>query len=108
VLLQFQGSILAVCSCTVYIFCRYLQNGCRYRTSNCIFILRPRINVLAIILTAKILGVELGIARAIGAVVFSIVIGLIMHLIFRKEEEEKAIQQAELPHLKSSIDYIKM
>jgi hypothetical protein len=50
----------------------------------------PAINVLAIILTARILGMELGIARAVGAVVFSVVIGLIMHLIYRREEHEKA------------------
>ena len=49
----------------------------------------PAINVLAIILTARILGWELGIARAVGAVVFSIVIGLLMHLIFLKEERER-------------------
>ncbi len=49
----------------------------------------PAINVLAIILTARILGWELGLARAIGAVVFSVVIGLLMHLIFLKEERAR-------------------
>ena len=49
----------------------------------------PAINVLAIILTARILGWELGIARAVGAVLFSVVIGLLMHLIFLKEERER-------------------
>jgi uncharacterized membrane protein YraQ (UPF0718 family) len=57
----------------------------------------PAINVLAIILTARILGLELGIARAVGAVVFSIVIGLAMHLIFRKEEQAKADAAALTP-----------
>jgi uncharacterized membrane protein YraQ (UPF0718 family) len=49
----------------------------------------PAINVLAIILTARILGLELGLARAIGAVVFSIIIGLLMHLFFLKEERKR-------------------
>ena len=57
----------------------------------------PAINVLAIILTARVLGVELGIARAIGAVVFSVVIGIMMHLFFRKEETAKAQAQMALP-----------
>jgi uncharacterized membrane protein YraQ (UPF0718 family) len=50
----------------------------------------PAINVLAIILTARILGFELGVARAVGAILFSIAIGLLMHLIFRKEEDAKS------------------
>lgn len=57
----------------------------------------PAINVLAIILTARVLGLELGIARAVGAVVFSVFIGLSMHFIFRKEELAKANAQANLP-----------
>jgi uncharacterized membrane protein YraQ (UPF0718 family) len=57
----------------------------------------PAINILAIILTARILGLQIGIARAVGAVLFSIVIGLLMHLIFRKEETEKATMQMAMP-----------
>jgi uncharacterized membrane protein YraQ (UPF0718 family) len=57
----------------------------------------PAINALAIILTAKVLGVQLGAARAIGAILFSIVIGLAMHLLFCHEEKAKAIKMAELP-----------
>jgi uncharacterized membrane protein YraQ (UPF0718 family) len=57
----------------------------------------PAINVLAIILTARVLGVELGIARAVGAILFSIVIGLLMHFIFLKEELEKANAMAAMP-----------
>lgn len=57
----------------------------------------PAINALAIILTAKILGMQIGIARAIGAVTFSIVIGALMHWFFRHEEKAKAIKMAELP-----------
>jgi hypothetical protein len=57
----------------------------------------PAINVLAIILTARILGLQLGAARAIGAVLFSIIIGLCMHLIFRREEVRKAEVQMAMP-----------
>ena len=57
----------------------------------------PAINVLAIVLTARVLGLELGVARAVGAVVFSVVIGLLMHLIFRKEEKAKAEAQMAMP-----------
>lgn len=57
----------------------------------------PAINVLAIILTARVLGLEIGLARAIGAVLFSLVIGIAMHLIFRKEELEKSNAQAGMP-----------
>jgi hypothetical protein len=57
----------------------------------------PAINVLAIILTARILGLELGIARAVGAITFSVIIGLIMHFIYRKEELKKANGQMNMP-----------
>jgi len=57
----------------------------------------PAINVLAIALTARVLGLKLGIARAVGAVLFSVVIGLLMHLIFRKEEEQKVAAQMAMP-----------
>jgi uncharacterized membrane protein YraQ (UPF0718 family) len=57
----------------------------------------PAINVLAIVLTANVLGLELGIARAVGAIVFSVVIGLLMHLIYRKEETEKVNAQMAMP-----------
>jgi hypothetical protein len=61
----------------------------------------PAINVLAIVLTARILGVEMGIARAVGAIVFSVVIGLIMQFIFRKEEAQKAAAQMIMPEEQS-------
>jgi uncharacterized membrane protein YraQ (UPF0718 family) len=57
----------------------------------------PAINVLAIVLTARVLGLELGIARAVGAILFSVIVGLLMHLIFRKEETAKANAQAVMP-----------
>jgi len=57
----------------------------------------PAINVLAIVLTTRVLGIKLGIARAGGAILFSIVIGLIMHFIYRKEELDKSVAQASMP-----------
>jgi len=57
----------------------------------------PAINVLAIILTARILGIEIGIARAVGAVLFSVVIGGVMHFIYRKEEREKVKAAMQMP-----------
>jgi uncharacterized membrane protein YraQ (UPF0718 family) len=57
----------------------------------------PAINILAIILTARILGMELGIARVVGAVLFSVIIGLAMHFIYRREEKEKAESQLIIP-----------
>ena len=77
------GSILAVCSCTILpLFMGIYQRGAGLGPAIAFLYSGPAINVLAIILTARILGWELGIARAIGAVVFSVVIGLLMHLFF--------------------------
>ena len=84
------GSILAVCSCTVLpLFAGIHKMGAGIGPATAFLYAGPAINVLAIILTARILGLELGIARAVGAVVFSIVIGLLMHLIYGKKENER-------------------
>ncbi len=84
------GAILAVCSCTVLpLFGGIYKRGAGLGPAIAFLYSGPAINVLAIIMTARVLGVELGIARALGAVVFSIVIGLIMHFIFLKEEKER-------------------
>jgi uncharacterized membrane protein YraQ (UPF0718 family) len=81
------GTILAVCSCTVLpLFASIWKRGAGLGPAIAFLYSGPAINVLAIVLTARVLGVEIGAARAIGAVVFSIVIGLIMHFLFRKEE----------------------
>jgi uncharacterized membrane protein YraQ (UPF0718 family) len=85
------GTILAVCSCTVLpLFSGIWRMGAGLGPASAFLYSGPAINVLAIIMTARVLGPSLGLARAIGAVVFSIVIGLAMHFIFRKEEKEKA------------------
>ncbi|RKY14351.1 MAG: hypothetical protein DRP82_04220 [Planctomycetota bacterium] len=88
------GSVLAVCSCTVLpLFAGIYRMGAGLGPACAFLYSGPAINVLAIILTARVLGLELGIARAVGAVSFSIVIGLLMHAIFRKEELAKAEAQ---------------
>jgi len=85
------GTILAVCSCTILpLFSSIHKRGAG---------LGPAINILAIILTARILGFELGIARIIGAVIFSVLIGIIMSLIYRKEEKERA-EKMDFPDIK--------
>lgn len=84
------GAILAVCSCTVLpLFGGIYKRGAGLGPAISFLYSGPAINVLAIILTARVLGIELGIARALGAVLFSIVIGLIMHFIFIKEEKAR-------------------
>jgi hypothetical protein len=92
------GSVLAVCSCTVLpIFAGIWTRGAGLGPATAFLYSGPAINVLAIILTARILGPELGIARAAGAVVFSVVIGLLMHMIFLREERERAENAKALP-----------
>ena len=92
------GSILAVCSCTVLpLFSGIHKRGAGLGPAIAFLYSGRAINILAIILTARILGFELGIARVVGAVVFSIVIGLLMAFFYRKEEKEKAEAQLAMP-----------
>jgi len=92
------GSILAVCSCTVLpLFAGIYRMGAGLGPATAFLYAGPAINVLAIILTAQVLGPTLGIARAVGAVVFSVVIGLLMHLIFSREELSKSKRAAVMP-----------
>ena len=92
------GTILAVCSCTVLpLFAGIWRMGAGLGPATAFLYSGPAINVLAIVLTARVLGMKMGIARAVGAIVFSVVIGLLMHLIFRKEELAKAEAAALLP-----------
>lgn len=92
------GTILAVCSCTILpLFSSIYKRGAGLGPAIAFLYSGPAINILAIILTANILGFEMGIARVIGAVVFSVVIGLSMSLIYSKEEKEKAKEQMNIP-----------
>ena len=92
------GTILAVCSCTVLpLFAGIYRMGAGLGPATAFLYSGPAINVLAIILTARVLGLELGVARAVGAILFSIIIGLLMHIIFMREENEKINAQAAMP-----------
>ncbi len=88
------GTILAVCSCTILpLFSSIHKRGAGLGPAIAFLYSGPAINILAIILTARILGFEMGIARIIGAVLFAVVIGLAMSLIYRKEERVKRDEQ---------------
>ncbi|NCD41196.1 MAG: hypothetical protein EOL88_03800 [Bacteroidia bacterium] len=94
------GTILAVCSCTILpLFSGIHKRGAGLGPAIAFLYSGPAINILAIILTARILGVEMGLARVIGAVVFAIVIGSAMSLIYRKEEKVKREEQINFPDL---------
>ena len=91
------GTILAVCSCTILpLFSSIHKRGAGLGPAIAFLYSGPAINILAIILTARILGFEMGVARVIGAVSFSIIIGLIMALIYRKEEMQKKVDQMQI------------
>lgn len=88
------GTILAVCSCTILpLFSSIHKRGAGLGPAIAFLYSGPAINILAIILTARILGFEMGVARTVGAVIFSIIIGSAMALIYRKEEKIKKEEQ---------------
>ena len=92
------GAVLAVCSCTILpLFMGIYKRGAGLGPAATFLYSGPAINVLAIILTARVLGWRMGLARAIGAVLFALVIGLIMALLFRGEEEERQRGFAQAP-----------
>ena len=91
------GTILAVCSCTVLpLFGGIYMRGAGLGPAVAFLYSGPAINVLAIVLTARVLGWQLGVARAVGAIAFSVIIGLLMHFIFLKEERAKAAKAQEV------------
>ncbi len=92
------GTILAVCSCTVLpLFAGIYTQGAGIGPATAFLYSGPAINVLAIVLTGRILGWELGLARAIGAIFFAIITGLLMAFLFRKEESTRGAGQVYLP-----------
>lgn len=92
------GTILAVCSCTILpLFSSIHKRGAGLGPAVAFLYSGPAINILAIILTARILGFEMGLARVIGAVLFSILVGSIMAIIYRKEEKARAEEQMNFP-----------
>jgi uncharacterized protein len=92
------GTILAVCSCTVLpLFAGIHRMGAGLGPATAFLYSGPAINVLAIVLTASVLGVKLGAARAIGAVLFSVVVGALMAVIFRRSEQDRVEAAMALP-----------
>ncbi|MBN1470174.1 MAG: permease [Syntrophaceae bacterium] len=92
------GSVLAVCSCTVLpLFAGIYTRGAGIGPATAFLYSGPAINVLAIILTAKVLGWQLGLARAIGAILFAIITGLLMAFIFRKDDASRETGELFLP-----------
>lgn len=97
------GTILAVCSCTVLpLFASIYRMGAGLGPAMAFLYSGPAINVLAIILTARILGWQLGVARTIGAILFSVIIGFAMSFLFRQEELEKLNTELTLPDVEDS------
>jgi len=92
------GTVLAVCSCTVLpLFAGIYTQGAGIGPATAFLYSGPAINVLAIVLTARVLGWQLGLARAVGAVLFAVVTGLLMALLFRKDEAKRTAGQVYLP-----------
>jgi uncharacterized membrane protein YraQ (UPF0718 family) len=92
------GTVLAVCSCTVLpLFAGIYSRGAGIGPATAFLYSGPAINVLAVVLTARILGWQLGLARAIGAVLFAVITGLLMAFIFRKDDASRATGQIYLP-----------
>ena len=88
------GTILAVCSCTILpLFAGIFRKGAGLGPAVTFLFAGPAINLLAIVLTARKLGLDLGVGRAVAAIVFAIVIGLIMAFLFRREEAAKAARE---------------
>jgi len=85
------GCILAVCSCSVLpMFAGIYRLGAGLGPASAFLYSGPAINILAIFLTARVLGFDIGLARALGAVLFAFIVGLAMAGFFRKKEEARA------------------
>ena len=92
------GTVLAVCSCSVLpMFAGIYKMGAGLGPASAFLYSGPAINILAIFLTARVLGMPIGLGRAIGAVGFAFVVGLAMAAIFRREEKAKAEAAMLLP-----------
>jgi len=96
------GTVLAVCSCTVLpLFAGIYSRGAGIGPATAFLYSGPAINVLAIILTARILGWQLGVARAIGAILFAVITGVVMAFIFRREDASRTTDQIHLPDIEN-------
>lgn len=102
------GSVLAVCSCTILpLFASIYKRGAGLGPAVTFLYAGPAINVLSIILTIRILGLEIGLARILAAVLFSILIGLAMHFVFLKEERERERRSLSLPEEETEMSVLK-
>ena len=101
------GTLLAVCSCTVLpLFGGIYKRGAGLGAAIAFLYSGPAINIMAIVVTGKVLGAELGIARGVGAIVFAVVIGAIMHLIYRKKKWPERMPQHEVSLLKRQKSHL--
>jgi len=92
------GTVLAVCSCSVLpMFAGIYRVGAGLGPASAFLYAGPALNILAIFLTARVLGFQIGVARAVGAIVFGIVIGLIMAVVFRRDEQQRVEAAAVVP-----------
>ena len=92
------GTVLAVCSCSVLpMFAGIYRVGAGLGPASAFLYSGPALNILAIFLTARVLGFQIGVARAVGAIVFGTIIGLIMAIVFRKDEQERIEIAAAMP-----------
>jgi uncharacterized membrane protein YraQ (UPF0718 family) len=92
------GTVLAVCSCTVLpLFAGIYARGAGIGPATAFLYSGPAINVLAIVLTARILGWELGVARAVGAITFAVLTGILMAFFFREDDASRSVGQMHLP-----------
>jgi len=92
------GMVLAVCSCSVLpMFAGIYSMGAGLGPASAFLYSGPAINVLAVFLSARVLGVGLGVARALGAIVFAVVIGLLMHFFFRRGEKQRSETMMQMP-----------
>ena len=92
------GTVLAVCSCSVLpMFAGIYRIGAGLGPASAFLYAGPAINVLAIFLTARVLGFELGVARVVGSIVFGVVIGLLMAVLFQRSEEQRSAATMAMP-----------
>ncbi len=81
------GSLLAVCSCTIVpLFAGIYKKGAGLGPAITFLFFAPAANILALVYTGGVIGVDLAVARLTLSLVFGIGIGLIMALIFSHDD----------------------
>ena len=92
------GTVLAVCSCSVLpMFTGIYRVGAGLGPAAAFLYSGPALNILAVFLTARVLGFELGLWRAVGAIIFGIIVGILMAVIFRADEERREAVAMQFP-----------